>query len=585
MRSRWLGVAGLCFLTFVVGAGLIARAQPAPAVPVPAPRIPADTPAPPDVLAEPAPGEPTEGAVERGETLLRLGELPGAARAFRAAMRADGTSIPAREGLRNTLAAARRPDLLPPVLVELCDLYSRAGDHAHADARLDELASLAPTHPDRARLEEVLQRNAKPRVSATPWTARLRSFLGMFVILFVAWVFSKHRRQVPWRVVLWGTTMQVLFALFVLWTPPGKHVFAAAQSAVDRVIAFSDEGAAFVFGNLYRGLRTPGHAPLSVIDGGTKDVVDLGLIFAFHVLPTIIFIGSLMSVMYHLGIIQKVVRVIAIGMQRTMGTSGAESLSTAANIFVGQTEAPLVIKPYVSQMTMSELMAIMVGGFATVAGGVLAAYVRFGIDAGHLVAASFMGGPATLVLAKLMYPETEKPVTAGKDAQDPPQLTANVIDAAAAGASEGLSLALNVAAMLIAFIALITMVNWGLGLVHLSLSQIFGWVFLPLSYFMGVDTQDLMNFGHLMGVKISVNEFVAYIELGHMRSLISERTFIIATYALCGFANFSSIGIQIGGIGAIAPERRGDISRLGLRAMFAGALASMMTACIAGILI
>ncbi len=578
-------LAAVSMLVGLLGTGASAQAPLDAEGSVPAPRQPQDTPEPPDVFAMPAaPGE-ADGALTRAETFVRVGDLPQAARAYRAAAAADPKSLLAREGLRQVLVAARRTDLLPPVLTELVTLYLEQHDGERANRRFDELLAIAPDHPERARLTTALGRDAQPRQSETHWSARLRSFLGLFVILGIAWVFSTNRKAIRLRVVLWGTAMQLLFALIVLLTPPGRRLFAGAQAAVDRVIAFSDEGSAFLFGNLYRGIPTRGQPPLSVIDGGTRDLVDLGMVFAFHVLPTIIFIGSLMGVLYHFGVIQIVVRGIARLMQRTMGTSGAESLSTAANIFVGQTEAPLVIKPYVAQMTMSELMAIMVGGFATVAGGVLAAYVRFGVDAGHLVAASFMGGPATLVLAKIMYPETEKPVTAGADAQDPPRQTSNFIDAAAAGASDGLLLALNVAAMLIAFIGLVAMVNWGLGLAGLSLGQIFGWAFYPLSYFMGVDTQDLLHFGKLMGIKISLNEFVAYIELGHLRSQISERTFVIATYALCGFANFSSIGIQIGGIAAIAPNRRSDLAKLGLRAMFAGALASAMTACIAGLLI
>jgi concentrative nucleoside transporter, CNT family len=599
MRSRRVGLGALALLSIVVGAGVLAQAQPSPPPPLPSPPVtPAQAPiaapthmptpvaATPDVFSEVGPSEPADGATERGRTLLRLGDLPGAARAFRAAIAADAKNIAAREGLRNTLAEARRTDLLPPVLDELTRLYLEAGDRDRAGSRFEELIALAPTYTYRPQLAQALGRDAGgPRKGETHWTDRLRSFLGLFVIMGIAWALSTNRRAVKLRIVLWGVGMQLLFAVIVLWTPPGRAVFDTAQAAVDRVIAFSDEGAAFLFGNLYHGMPSPPRGAMSVIDGTSLDVVQIGLIFAFQVLPTIIFIGSLMSVLYHFGVIQKVVHGIAWVMQRTMGTSGAESLSTAANIFVGQTEAPLVVKPYVATMTQSELMAVMVGGFATVAGGVLAAYARFGIDAGHLMAASFMGGPATLVLAKLMVPETEQPLTMGKEAKDPPRTTTNFIDAAAAGASEGMTLAINVAAMLIAFIALIAMVNWGLALLGLSLGEIFGWAFYPLSYFLGVDTQDLLAFGNLLGTKVSLNEFVAYIQLENIRSTISERTFVIATYALCGFANFSSIGIQIGGIGAIAPERRGDLAKLGLRAMFAGALASLMTACIAGILI
>jgi len=273
-------------------------------------------------------------------------------------------------------------------------------------------------------------------------------------------------------------------------------------------------------------------------------------------------------------------------MRRSMGTSGSESLSCAANIFVGQTEAPLVIRPYVSAMTMSELMAVMIGGFATIAGGVMVAYVRFGIDAGHLMAASVMSAPAALVVAKIMYPEREASRTAGHVTLEIPREHANVIDAAAGGAAVGLRLAANVAAMLLAFIALIAMVDWLLGLVGLSLAQLFGWIFAPIAWCLGVPWAEAPTVGALLGTKISINEFVAYIQLGDeiRNQVLSPRSAVIATYALCGFANFASIAIQIGGIGSVAPDRRADVAKLGLRAMFGGALASWLTATIAGIL-
>ena len=330
---------------------------------------------------------------------------------------------------------------------------------------------------------------------------------------------------------------------------------------------------------------------MEYIDGMSGDPRGLGYIFAFHVLPTIIFFGALMSVLYHLNIVQTVVRGVAWVMQKTMGTSGAESLSAAGNIFVGQTEAPLLIKPYVPEMTRSELMAVMCGGFATVAGGVLAAYVRFGISAGHLISASVMSAPAALVVAKILYPEKEVAKTADGAQAEFEKGTTNVIDAAATGAADGLKLALNVAAMLLAFIALIALLNGILGWVggwfglSLSIKTIFGWMFYPLSWCMGVDNQDLLSFGNLLGTKIAINEFVAYVELGALHHQMTPRSFTIATYALCGFANFSSIGIQIGGISAIAPGRRMDLAKIGLKAMIGGAIASWITACIAGILL
>ncbi len=419
---------------------------------------------------------------------------------------------------------------------------------------------------------------------------RLIDVTGIVAILGLAWLLSNNRRRVDFRIVAWGIGLQLIFAVIILKTPPGQAVFFFARTFINRLLGFTDAGASFLFGNLYRGdpgvigtLGGPG--PFQIYNPGTKQFVDIGMIFAFHVLPTIIFFASLMAVLYHWGIMQKIVQGFAWVMAKTMGTSGAESLSAASNIFVGQTEAPLVVRPYVATMTMSELMTVMVGGFATIAGGVMAAYVRFGIDAGHLMAASVMSAPAAVVIAKIMYPETGEPETAGMVRAHIERKTANVIDAAASGAADGLKLAANVGAMLLAFIALIAMIDYGLGFLHTSLRQVLGYVFSPLAFLMGVETKDVMKVGYLLGTKISVNEFVAYVELAGMKAQLSPRSFVIATYALCGFANFSSIAIQIGGIGGIAPNRRQDLSRLGLRAMFGGALASWLTATIAGILI
>ncbi|RMD98252.1 MAG: NupC/NupG family nucleoside CNT transporter [Calditrichaeota bacterium] len=419
---------------------------------------------------------------------------------------------------------------------------------------------------------------------------RLISFVGMFALMGIAYLLSNNRKAINYRTVIIGISLQLIFAVIILRTTPGEWVFEVARRVIARLLSFTDFGAGFLFGNLYKG--TPdivkeigGPGPIQVLDGSSGSPIELGIIFAIHVLPTIIFFSSLMSVLYHLGIMQRLVAGFAWIMAKTMRTSGSESLSAASNIFVGQTEAPLVVRPYVSSMTMSELMAIMTGGFATVAGGVMAAYVRFGIDAGHLLAASVMSAPAALVMAKIVYPETEESKTAGHVKMQLESDTANVIDAAAAGAASGLKLAANVAAMLLAFIALIAMINYGLGFFGLSLKIILGYLFYPLAVLMGVPIKDALDFGYLLGTKISINEFVAYVDLAHLKATISPRTFVIATYALCGFANFSSIAIQIGGIGGIAPNRRQDLSRLGLKAMIAGALASWMTATIAGILI
>jgi CNT family concentrative nucleoside transporter len=423
--------------------------------------------------------------------------------------------------------------------------------------------------------------------------ANLISLLGIVVLLLLAWLLSNNRRLFPWRVVGWGLGLQLILAVILLRTPWGKVVFSGARAFVTRLLAFTDEGASFMWGNLYRTSEdlvtfiNPEVGHIQVTDSITGQLVPIGTVFVIHILPTIIFFSSLMALLYHLGVMQMMIRGMAWVMRKTMGTSGSESFSCAANVFVGQTEAPLVIRPYLPTMTQSELMAVMVGGFATVAGGVMAADVRFGLDAGHLLAASVMSAPAALVVAKIMYPETEESPTRGSVTLNVPREYANVLDAAAGGAGVGLKLAANIGAMLLAFIALVAMVNYGLGFLGLSLQQIFGWVFSPIAWVMGVPWSEAATFGNLLGTKIAVNEFVGYIELITARDngLLSPRSVVIGTYALCGFANFSSIAIQIGGIGTIMPERRADVAAIGLKAMFGGALASWLTATIAGILV
>lgn len=419
---------------------------------------------------------------------------------------------------------------------------------------------------------------------------RVISFFGLFIMMGIGFVLCKkeHRKSINYRIVAVGVSLQFIFAVIILKTP-AKRIFEWANDAIGVLLGFTSAGSQFIFGPLV-------------------DSDKIGMVFAFQVLPTIIFFSALMTVFYHLGIMQIIINVIAKAMTKTMKTSGAETLSAAANIFVGQTEAPLVIKPYVSKMTSSELFAVMVGGMATVAGGVMAAYVamlnkQFPDIAGHLMAASVMSAPAALVMAKIMIPETDVPVTAGGEAKlESESLDANVIDAAARGAGEGLSLAMNVAGMLLAFIALIAMVNYGVGLLghytglaslmgveKLSLEIIFGYLFAPLAFIMGVPSQDVLHIGTMLGQKTIVNEFVAYTTLSEMVQPggieLQERSVIIITYALCGFSNLSSIAIQIGGIGGIAPERRGDLARMGIRAVIAGSLACFMTAAIAGILV
>jgi CNT family concentrative nucleoside transporter len=436
----------------------------------------------------------------------------------------------------------------------------------------------------------------------TPLSLRLRSFLGLIALTALAWVLSVDRAKIQWRVVAWGLSLQLAFASLILRTPVGEVVFTALNDAVVALLGYTLDGARFVFGNLVLdnvpvGTGTVDQGDFSAIPG---QVANTGAFFAFNVLPTIIFFSALMTVLYHLGIMQRAVKAVAWVMQRTMRTSGAETLSTAGNIFVGMTEAPLLIKPFIERMTKSELMAVMTGGFATVAGGVLAAYVLMLVAflpdvAGHLMAASVMSAPAALVAAKLMVPETEQPETSGTVAIEVERPDANVIDAAARGAGEGLHLALNVGAMLLAFVALVALCNgvlgWAGALVGwegLSLEGILGWIMSPLAWVMGVPWADAPEVGSLMGVKTVVNEFVAYVQL--TRDLgggaaLQPRSVVMATYALSGFANFASIAIQLGGIGGLAPSRRQDLSRLGLRAMVAGSIAAFMTASVAGMLL
>lgn len=489
---------------------------------------------------------------------------------------------------------------------------------ARQDATAAEDAAPAPIHLS----------DLKAGAESASWTGRLLSLVGLLAMVALGWLLSVNRRVVPWRVILWGVGLQLVFGVFIMKTAVGKGIFEVLNDAVARLLQFTADGSRFVFGPLMGEFS-----------------------FALNVLPTIIFFSSLMTVLYHLGVMQWVVRGMAWVMQRTMGTSGSETLSAAANIFVGQTEAPLVVKPFVETMTRSELMAVMTGGFATVAGGVLASYVgmlskTFPDIAGHLIAASVMSAPAALVLAKVMFPETERSATAGSLGIHVERIDANVIDAAARGAGEGLKLALNVGAMLLAFVALVAMLDYLLALpalwhnqsvwgavqealkagghtapsgcaapdgaaayqacidqarqaaglaadrfvawTPLTLERILGWVFLPIAWLIGVPAQDASVVAQLLGEKLVLNEFYAYAHLARLLNegvALSHRSVVIVVYALCGFANFGSIAIQIGGIGGIAPGRRHDLARIGLRAMIGGTLAALMTATVAGILI
>lgn len=446
---------------------------------------------------------------------------------------------------------------------------------------------------------------------------RTFSFVGIFVFLGLCWVVSENRRRIDWRPVLWGVGLQFLLGLIILSPIVSEFFYTVVDGGVRKLLSFSEDGATFVFGSIEAHDVLVGPPAVLAAGGGDHRVI-IGSVspalktFAFWILPTIIFFSSLMSVLYHIGLMTLVVKWMAWVMVRTLGTSGAESLSTAANIFVGQTEAPLLVRPFLPKMTRSELMAVMVGGFATVSGGVMGAYVQFlqGIPniAGHLVIASLMSAPAALACAKLIVPETERAETAGGVDFEFEKNASNFVEAAAIGASDGVKLAINVGAMLIAFVALVSMMNWVISFVPLTscddgwttgyrcavgeahplgLSDIFGVLFSPLAIAMGVPFSESLAIGQLLGEKMVLTEFVAYITLGEMSHaatpIISERSAIIASYGLCGFANFASIGIQLGGIGGMAPERMPDLASLGFKAMWAGMIASCMTGAMAGL--
>ena len=399
--------------------------------------------------------------------------------------------------------------------------------------------------------------------------------LGLFTLLSIALILSENRSAINIKTVLYGLIFQLIFALFILKTPFGAPIFSFLDKSINILISFSSSGSDFLFKSYIDGV---GFHP--------------GLInFAFSTLPTIIFFSSLVAVLYHFGILQAIIKFIARRMQLTLGTSGSETLSVAGNIFLGQTESPLMVRPFVSKMTKSELMAVMTGGFATVSGGVLAIYVSWLTDiqgiAGHLIAASVMSAPAALVVAKIIYPETDESQTMGDVNVNIEQTNINAMEALSNGATDGLKLAANIAAMLIAFISFVAMVNYFLSFGGTSMEEIFGIIFRPLAWTMGVPWNEAQLVGMLMGKKIVLTELVAYGDLQNLirDGMISERSAIISTYALCGFSNFASIGIQLGGIGAMAPERKKDLAKLVTKAMFGGAIASWLTATIAGLLL
>lgn len=415
---------------------------------------------------------------------------------------------------------------------------------------------------------------------------------GLAVLLGITWLFSNNKKAVDWKLVATGVTLQIAFAAVVLLVPGGRDVFQALGDGFVKILEFVNAGSSFIFGSL-------------------MDVPKYGFIFAFQVLPTIIFFSALMGVMYHLGVMQAIVKAMAWAITKVMRVSGAETTSVCASVFIGQTEAPLTVRPYIAKMTQSELITMMIGGMAHIAGGVLAAYVgmlgggdpvQAAFYAKHLLAASIMAAPATLVIAKVLVPETGTPLTRGTVKMEVEKTASNIIDAAAAGAGDGLRLALNIGAMLLAFIALIALLNAPLtwvgevtGLAQLigkptNLSTIFGYVLAPIAWVIGTPWTDATTVGSLIGQKLVINEFVAYLELSEIIKgnvagvVLSDEGRLIATYALCGFANFSSIAIQIGGIGGLAPERRQDLARFGLRAVLGGTIATLMTATIAGVL-
>ncbi len=403
---------------------------------------------------------------------------------------------------------------------------------------------------------------------------RLTSILGIGVILGICYACSTDRKAIKWKIVAWGLALQVLFALLVLQFAFGRDVMAAAGEKVNQLLGYAYEGASFVFGSLAK-------------PGGPS-----GFIFAFAILPTIVFMAAFFAVLYHFGIMPRIIKAMAWVMTRLMGVSGAESLNVAAGVFMGQTEAPLTIRPLLPKLTRSELMTIMTSGMAHISAGIMVAYIACGVEAKHLLAAVIMTAPGTFLVSKLLVPEIEETVTGSKVEIPKTDESGNVLSAIARGTGDGLSLALNVAAMLIVFLALIALLNGIMGWVHGyigwfpdSLQTVMGWLFAPVAWLIGIPWKDAPHVGSLLGIRMAGNELIAYGQLGQWKTQLDPRSFIIATYALCGFANISSIGIQIGGIGALAPSRKEDLAKLGLRAMLAGTMANLISAAIVGLMI
>ncbi|MDP3774486.1 MAG: nucleoside transporter C-terminal domain-containing protein [Gemmatimonadales bacterium] len=415
---------------------------------------------------------------------------------------------------------------------------------------------------------------AQPLAAPISLLTRLTGLLGMALIIGIGYAMSRNRKAINWSVVAWGLGLQVAFAIFVLRVPFGQELFQKLGRIVTTILGFSYAGTSFVFGEI------------------GKQNSSIGVVFAFQILPAIIFVSALFAIMYYLGVMQLVVRAMAIVMNKVMGASGAESTNVAASIFMGQTEAPLTIRPFLPKLTQSELMTVMTAGMAHVSGSIMAAYIAFGVEARHLLTAVIMTAPGTIMMSKLFEPETGEPETRGNVDIKVPKTDVNVVDAAARGTSEGLHLMLNVIAMLVSFIALIALLNGLFGWIHgylewfpAQLQVVLGWVGQPFAWAIGVPWKDSAAIGGLLGERTVLNEFIAFADLGRMKATLDPRSFTIASFALAGFANVGSVGIQIGGIGALAPERKHDLARLGFRAMLAGTLANFMSAAIAGLLL
>jgi CNT family concentrative nucleoside transporter len=437
------------------------------------------------------------------------------------------------------------------------------------------VAMVSMTSLAQADAGESMGPSGRAALVSTPLSERLRGVVGAAAIVAVCFAASEDRRAISFRAVFWGLALQVGAGVFLLLVPAGRTLLERAESFVEGVLACAVQGAAFVFGG-----------PLTCPDGPA------GFVFAFRVLPTIVFVSALFAVLYHLGIMQRVVGAVAWVMARLMGSSGAESLNTAASLFLGQTEAPLTIRPYLPRLTRSELLVVMVSGMGLVSGGVLGAYIGAGASARNLLVSILMSAPATIFLSKILIPEKERPETLGTVHVHDDRPDANLLDAAARGTREGMLLAANVAAMLISFLALIALVNLGIGAVGHALGRdgwtiqvVLGYLLSPVAWLLGVPSADCRAVGGLLGSRLILNELIAYGELGRMAGQLAPRSYALATIALCGFANVSSIGIQIGGIGALIPERRADLARLGVRALLAATLANFLSACIAGVIL